>query len=91
MDLNDILNEGEGYNINTSDLVEWLIINMISNNFLTSEILRRQIELEQKISTGTVDSDAATEELMNIANQIAEKATNQKNELIGKLFLRNKD
>lgn len=91
MDLDNLFNGKEGYSIKTGDLAEWIIMNMMSNNFLTSEILRRQIEIEQKINKGSVDSDAVSEELKNITDAIAEQATEKKNELIAKFFLKNKE
>src|SRR5260221_10255178 len=53
-DIEKLLQDGQGYNLNLAHVLEFLMARTIANSFLSSEILRRQIELEQLIQNGTV-------------------------------------
>jgi hypothetical protein len=87
----DDLLKNKGYSINNGDLIEWAITQIFANTLLTSEVLKRQIELEQLIKVGVADHEKAETQLRYIAEQLAAIATERKNDLIAKLFLKNKD
>jgi len=48
-DIEQLLKDDKGYNLNLGHVLEFLMARTIANSFLSSEILRRQIELEQLI------------------------------------------
>lgn len=90
-DIEKLLQDGKGYNLNLAHLMEFLMARTIANSFLSSEILRRQIELEQFIKNGTVDHDRAAEEYNELCKKISDLATTEKNHTISELFFLNKE
>lgn len=90
-DIEQLLKDGKGYTLNMAHVLEFLMARTIANSFLSSEILRRQLELEQLIKTGEVDHDKATAECNELCKQISELATIEKNNTISELFFMNKD
>ena len=90
-DIEQLLKDGKGYTLNMAHVLEFLMARTIANSFLSSEILRRQLELEQLIKTGEVDSDKAAAECNELCKQISELATIEKNNTISELFFMNKD
>lgn len=90
-DIEQLLKDGKGYTLNMAHVMEFLMARTIANSFLSSEILRRQIELEQLIKTGAVDHEKAVQECNELCKQIAEQATTEKNNTISELFFLNKD
>ena len=90
-DIEQLLKDGKGYNLNLGHVLEFLMARTIANSFLSSEILRRQIELEQLIKNGTVDHEKATQDFTEICSQLSDNATAEKNNVISELFFLNKD
>ena len=90
-DIEQLLKDDKGYTLNMAHVMEFLMARTIANSFLSSEILRRQIELEQLIKTGTVDHEKAVVECNELCKQIAQQATTEKNNTISELFFLNKD
>ena len=90
-DIEELLKDDKGYNLNLGHVLEFLMARTIANSFLSSEILRRQIELEQLIKNGTVDKEKATQEFTDLCRQLSDNATTEKNNVISKLFFLNKE
>ena len=89
-DIEKLLQDGQGYNLNIAHVVEFLMARTIANSFLSSEVLRRQIELEQLIRNGAVDHEKAAEEYNELCQKISGLATAEKNHTISELFFLNK-
>ncbi len=89
--IEQLLNDGKGFNLNAGHVMEFLMARTIANSFLISEVLRRQIELEQLIQNGHTDKKAAAAECDAICKKIAENATHEKNTVIAELYFLNKD
>ena len=53
-DIEQLLKDGKGYDLNFAHVMEFLMARTIANSFLSAEILKRQIELEQLIKTGSI-------------------------------------
>ena len=90
-DIEQLMKDGKGYTLNMAHVLEFLMARTIANSFLSSEILRRQIELEQLIKTGNADREKAAQECNELCKQIAELATAEKNNTISELFFLNKE
>jgi hypothetical protein len=90
-DIEKLLQDGKGYNLNLAHVLEFLMARTIANSFLSSEILRRQIELEQLIRNGTVDHAKASEEYNELCKKISDLSTTEKNHTISELFFLNKE
>lgn len=90
-DIEQLLKDGKGYTLNMAHVLEFLMARTIANSFLSSEILRRQLELEQLIKTGEIDHAKAAAECNELCKQISELATVEKNNTISELFFMNKD
>jgi hypothetical protein len=90
-DIEQLLKNGKGYDINLAHVLEFLMARTIANSFLSSEILKRQIELEQLIKTGNIDHEKATLECNELCKQISDLATTEKNNVISQLFFMNKE
>ena len=71
-----------GYDINPGAVLEIILTHLIATNYQTTELLRRQLELEQLVRSGTVDFDKVRSELSQLLNELAEKATKRKNEYL---------
>ena len=89
-DIEQLLNDGKGYTLNFAHVMEFLMARTIANSFLSSELLRRQIELEQLIKTGEVDHEKALQECNEICKKLADQANAGKNNVISELFFMNK-
>lgn len=90
-DIEQLLKDGKGYTLNIGHVLEFLMARTIANSFLSSEILKRQLELEQLIKTGTIDHEKAAAECNELCKQISELSTTEKNNVISELFFLNKD
>ena len=90
-DVEELLKDGKGYNLNLSHVLEFLMARTIANSFLSSEILRRQIELEQLIKNGSVEKEKVTQEFTELCRQLSDNATTEKNNVINELFFLNKE
>jgi hypothetical protein len=90
-DIEQLLKNGKGYDINLAHVLEFLMARTIANSFLSSEILKRQIELEQLIKTGNIDHEKATLECNELCKQVSDLATTEKNNIISQLFFMNKE
>ena len=53
-DIEQLLQDGKGYNLNLAHVLEFLMARTIANSFLSSEIIRRQIALGHLIKTGSI-------------------------------------
>ena len=89
-DIEQMLKDGKGYDLNIGHVLEFLMARTIANSFLSSEIIKRQIELEQLIKNGVSDPEKAAAERDIICQQISELATADKNRVIGELYFLNK-
>ncbi len=90
-DIEQLLKDGNGYNLNMGHVMEFLMARTIANSFLSAEILKRQIELEQLIKEGSIDHERAAKECDELCKKIAELATTEKNNVITELFYLNKE
>ena len=90
-DIEQLLKDGKGYDLNLAHVLEFLMARTIANSFLSSEILKRQIELEQLIKTGNIDHEKATLECNELCKQLSDHATTEKNNVISQLFFMNKE
>ncbi len=90
-DIEQLLKDGKGYTLNISHVLEFLMARTIANSFLSSEILKRQLELEQLIKAGAIDHEKAAADCNELCRQISELATTEKNNVISELFFLNKD
>jgi hypothetical protein len=89
-DIEQLLKDGKGYTLNFAHVMEFLMARTIANSFLSSELLRRQIELEQLIKNGQIDHELAVKECNEICVRLAEQANTEKNNIISELFFMNK-
>ncbi len=90
-DIEQLLKDGNGYNLNMGHVMEFLMARTIANSFLSAEILKRQIELEQLIKEGSINHERAAKECDELCKKIAELATTEKNNVITELFYLNKE
>jgi hypothetical protein len=90
-DIEQLLKDGKGYDLNLAHVLEFLMARTIANSFLSSEILKRQIELEQLIKTGNIDHEKAVKECNELCKQLSDLATTEKNNVISQLFFMNKE
>ena len=89
MNIDDLKNEG--FDLNQGDLFEFLIMQTIANSFVSSEVLRRVTEIQHKLGKGFIDDEAIDEDLQEFEKSIREDAEKAKNDLIAKLYTRNRE
>ena len=90
-DIEQLLKDGKGYDLNFAHVMEFLMARTIANSFLSAEILKRQLELEQLIKTGSIDQEKATVECNELCKQITDLANTEKDNVISQLFFLNKE
>lgn len=90
-DIEQLLKDGQGYPLNIGHVLEFLMARTIANSFLSAEVLKRQIELEQLIRTGDIDHEKASRECDALCEQIRVIADNEKNNVISQLYFLNKE
>ena len=90
-EIEQMLNDGKGYQLNIGHVLEFLMARTIANSFLSAEILKRQIELGQLIKTNDIDHEKATQECNMICEQIRTLADTEKNNVISQLYFLNKE
>ncbi|MDB5209344.1 MAG: hypothetical protein JWQ30_171 [Sediminibacterium sp.] len=90
-DIEQLLKDGKGYDLNFAHVMEFLMARTIANSFLSAEILKRQIELEQLIKTGNIDHEKAALECDALCKQVADLAATEKNNVISQLYFLNKE
>ena len=83
--------KNNGFQISQGDMLETILTYLISNQLTTSEILRRQLELEEAIKGSDIDEERIEDEFIELTNMIADQATSKKNEIIAKLYSNQKD
>lgn len=90
-DIEQLAGDGKGYQLNMGHVLEFLMARTIANSFLSAEILKRQIELEQLVKTGKTDHEKAAQECNTICEQLRTAADNEKNNVISHLYFMNKE
>ena len=90
-DIENLLKDGQGYQLNMGHVLEFLMARTIANSFLSAEVLKRQIELEQLIRTGEVNHAKAATECDALCEQLRVIADNEKNNVISQLYFLNKE
>jgi hypothetical protein len=90
-DIEQLLNDGKGYQLNIGHVLEFLMARTIANSFLSAEVLKRQMELEQLIKTGNIDHEKAAQECNSLCEQLRTLADTEKNNVISQLYFLNKD
>lgn len=90
--MNDLSGEGmRKYEVRHGDFLEAMVTYVMANSKMMSVVLRKQLELEQRLNGGEVDHDKVDADLLDICNSCADQATQLKNETILKLYLKNND
>lgn len=89
-DIEQLLKDGNGYQLDFGHVIEFLMARTIANSFLSAAVLKKQFELEQLIKTGTVDEAKAEKDCNELCEQLRTAADAEKNNVISQLFFLNR-
>lgn len=89
-DIEQMLKDGKGYELNIGHVMEFLMARTIANSFLSAELLKKQFELEQLIKTGAIDYARAEQDCNALCERVRQAADAEKNHVISQLFFMNK-